>query len=141
MATVLMLYGVQDRLAQAARLALKYHVKGWPLLVYSSDSSTLANFSQALWAVSPTAFVPHPFLEEDCPLPHQVRCSTTLPEQAPSDWTLLNLDSQCPPQVEGYARVLEVVSILEKDRLQARQRVHDYRNAGHDVQWHQVASD
>ena len=110
-------FGATDKIAQACQTTLKQHLAGHKLVVYCSDAARLKAYDTKLWAVEPTAFVPHVMATD--PLAEQTPIwlvSSDLEQalaRAPAGVWLLNLDEQCPPALGHTARVLEIVN---KDR-------------------------
>ena len=145
MARVDFAFGASDRLRTACVVTRKRYLAGATVLAYSTDAQRLAAFDRMLWAFDPTSFVPH--LSVDDPLaadtPVVLLASTPgawldrLPESAARPW-LLNLDDRCPPDLDRFARVMEIVANGAEDRQMARQRWREYANAGHDVHAHDL---
>ncbi|MGN6580671.1 MAG: DNA polymerase III subunit chi [Bordetella sp.] len=136
-------FGAPDRLRSACQTACKQHQAGLRLVVYCSDGARLAAFDRMLWALDDISFVPHVLandpLAPDTPvLLTAADPADALPaDQAAQAW-LLNLDDDCPPGYEVYARLLEFVSGDAIDRQAARQRWRVYQAAGHDLHSHDI---
>jgi len=136
-------FGAPDRLRSACQTARKRHLAGQRLVVYCRDGSRLSAFDRMLWAFDDISFVPHVLatdpLAPDTPvLLTAADPSLALPaDQAAEAW-LMNLDDDCPPSYDGYARLLEFVSGDAADRQAARQRWRVYQAAGHDLHGHNL---
>lgn len=136
-------FGAPDRLRSACQTARKRHLAGQRLVVYCSDGNRLSAFDRMLWAFDDISFVPHVLatdpLAPDTPvLLTAADPSLALPaDQAAEAW-LMNLDDDCPPSYDGYARLLEFVSGDAADRQAARQRWRIYQAAGHDLHGHNL---
>ena len=137
-------FGANDRLRAACQVARKRYQAGQRLVVYCSNGSRLSAFDRLLWAFDDISFVPHVSatdpLAASTPviLTAGVPVATTTPGDADGPW-LMNLDDDCPPSYEGFARVLEIVSGDPADRQAARQRWRTYQAAGHTLHGHDLA--
>lgn len=142
MARIDFAFGATEKIAQACQTTLKQYLAGHKLLVYCSDATRLKAFDTKLWAVEPTAFVPHVMVTD--PLAEQTPIwlvSSDLDQalaRAPADAWLLNLDERCPPALGNTARVLEIVSEDEEDKTAARARWAQYKAAGHELKAHRL---
>jgi len=142
MARIDFAFGATEKIAQACQTTLKQYLAGHKLLVYCSDISRLKAYDTRLWAVEPTAFVPHVMatdpLAEHTPI---WLVSSDLEQalaRAPAEAWLLNLDELCPPALGNTARVLEIVSDDEDDKAAARTRWAQYKAAGHELKAHRL---
>ena len=142
MARIDFAFGATEKIAQACQTTLKQYLAGHKLLVYCSDATRLKAFDTKLWAVEPTAFVPHVLATD--PLAEQTPIwlvATDLAQalaRAPAQAWLLNLDEQCPPTLGNATRVLEIVSDEEDDKAAARLRWAQYKAGGHDLKAHRL---
>ncbi|CAM5198080.1 DNA polymerase-3 subunit chi OS=Castellaniella defragrans OX=75697 GN=HNR28_003045 PE=4 SV=1 [Castellaniella defragrans] len=133
-------YGAAHRLRMACRTAARHTQAGHKLLVYCTDPRRLRRFDTLLWSFEPTSFIPHvPSTDPLAELADVVlaRDAGALELSTRVDW-LLNLDLDCPPKVERFARVLEIVSGHEADIQAARARWAAYQQAGHEVHGHKL---
>lgn len=132
-------FGAPDKTAYACRLLRKAVASGVRVLVVA-DASQCRRIDEQLWAVSPTDFVSH------CPVtaPGAVvkRSSVLLapePAAASSDFSVLvNLRTEVPAGFDTFKRVIEVVSVDDEDRQQARTRWKHYTALGYDIQRHDL---
>ncbi len=142
MARIDFAFGATEKIAQACQTTLKQYLAGHKLLVYCSDAKRLKAYDTKLWAVEPTAFVPHVLATD--PLAEQTPIwlvATDLAQalaRAPAQAWLLNLDEQCPPTLGNATRVLEIVSDEEDDKAAARLRWAQYKAGGHDLKAHRL---
>ncbi len=137
-------FGAPDRLRMACEVVGKHYLAGRQLVVYTQDRQRLARFDQLLWGFDATAFIPH--VQADDPLAGQT--AVLLAADAPAlllaqadrrqSW-LINLDLNCPPGSEKFERILEIVSNHDDDKLAARERWRQYKEAGHDLHAHDVS--
>ena len=143
MARIDFAFGATEKIAQACQTTLKQYLAGHRLLVYCSDALRLKAFDTKLWAVEPTAFVPHVMASDPLSEHTPVWLVSSDLEQAlaraPAEAWLLNLDEHCPPTLGRTARVLEIVSDDEEDKTAARQRWAHYKANGHDLKAHRLA--
>jgi len=137
-------FGAPDRLRAACQTARKRYLAGRRLVVYCSDGSRLSAFDRMLWAFDDISFVPHVLAGDPLAPDTPVLLTAADPAAAlahtgpaPEVW-LLNLDDGCPPNYDGYERLLEIVSDDPADRQAARQRWRAYQAAGHALQSHDL---
>ncbi|NYT62201.1 DNA polymerase III subunit chi [Alcaligenaceae bacterium] len=143
MARIDFAFGAPDRLRMACEVIRKHYLAGRKLVVYTQDKQRLARIDRLLWGFDATAFIPH--VHADDPLAEQtaVLLTPSAPvapafEGALQPW-LINLDLGCPPGTEGFERVLEIVSNHDDDKLAARERWRQYKEAGHALHAHDVS--
>ncbi len=123
MARIDFAFGAPDRLRTACQVARKQYLAGQPLVVYCADPVRLNAFDRMLWAFDDISFVPHVLATD--PLAGETPVVLTAGDPAaaaspataerPAPW-LLNLDDDCPPNYQAYARILEIVSADGDDR-------------------------
>lgn len=134
-------FGAPNRLDMACRTVARHVQAGRRLLVYCSDPRRLERFDNLLWSFDPTSFIPHVHTNDPLASDAAVILAGDAAALAatPGEGWLLNLDLECPPQIERFERILEIVSEHETDRNAARLRWAAYRAAGHDVRSHDVS--
>ncbi|HEX7386481.1 MAG TPA: DNA polymerase III subunit chi [Castellaniella sp.] len=135
-------YGATHRLRMACRTTARHIEAGHGLMVYCTDARRLRRFDTLLWEFDPASFIPHvPSTDPLAPLAPVLLVdeASALHDVDASAW-LLNLDLACPPGVERFARVLEIVSGHEADVQAARARWMAYQQAGHDVHGHRLST-
>lgn len=143
MARVDFAFGAPDRLRMACTVAQRHYAAGRALVVYSRDAQTLARIDRLLWSFEPAAFLPHVAATDPLAPATPVWLADEVPAAPPSGaalpaW-LINLDADCPPGIQAYERVLEIVSDDPEDRQAARARWRAYQAAGHDLHAHDVS--
>ncbi len=126
-------FNVEHRLQYACRVARKVRGAGKTILAFAREPDRLARFDAALWTFSALDFLPHVYA--DSPLAASTPILLTLqPHPTLARDVLLNLDDATPPQFSTwfaqFERVIEVVSLDDADRAQARTRFNAYRAAG-----------
>jgi len=144
MAQVDFAFGAPDRLRTACVAARKRFLAGQRVVVYCSDGARLSAFDRMLWAFDDTSFVPHVLAGDPLCAATPVVLTASPPDAASQamgagepPW-LLNLDEGCPPSLQAFERVMEIVSDDPADRLAARERWRAYQAAGHAVQAHDL---
>lgn len=102
--------------------------------------NTLMQLDQMLWTFSALDFLPHCSPQAE---PHMREASRLMLADRPqSDWAapvLVNLGEGLPPGFEKFERVIEVVSVDELHRAQARERWRAYTALGHDLIRHDLS--
>jgi DNA polymerase-3 subunit chi len=132
-------FGAPDKLAYVCRLLRKAASAG-ARVVAVVEGPMASVLDQALWALAPVAFVPHvgPQAEPRA----QTRSAVVLvtPEEPlPQGFgVLVNLASEVPSDFQRFARVIEVVSLDDTDRQQARQRWKHYQQLGYAIVRHDL---
>jgi len=138
-------FGAGDRLRAACQTARKRYLAGHRLVVYCGDGARLSAFDRMLWAFDDISFVPHVLATDPLAADTPVLLTAADPQVArertgatPETW-LLNLDDDCPPNYDGFERLLEIVSDDPADRQAARQRWRAYQAAGHTLHSHDLS--
>ncbi len=132
-------FNAPDRLVYVCRL-LRKAVGGGAKVVVTGPVDALEQLDAALWTLSPTEFIPHCGLDAGTAvLAKSPVVFTQFVESAPFFDILLNLGALVPEGFEQYERLIEVVTVDELDRKQARGRWKHYADAGfhltrHDLQ-------
>jgi len=136
-------FNTPDRLEYACRLTRKIVNAGQanaaaPLVVFCQDEERLQQFDDLLWQFSPTDFIPH--VRATDPLAKDTPVLLTADDaRLPVHHLLLNLDDAPPPFFSRYVRLLEVVSLLDDDKLKARERFTFYRDRGYAMTRHDLS--
>jgi DNA polymerase-3 subunit chi len=134
-------FNVPHRGAYACRLLRKARRQGLGLAVAGVRESLLELDSE-LWSFEPSEFVPHEWVEHAERVPARLRPGTvwlaTDPLQAPVHDALLNLGPTPPAGYETFARLFEVVSTDEAERVAARERWKAYARRGYPIKKYEV---
>ncbi len=136
-------FNASSRVDQAALSTLRHVARGARVFVYCDDPPRLKQFSERLWALDETSFVPHERLQAQASdglsiyLVDQANWPLLAARVNQDDW-MLNLDDQCPPEATLFSRVLEVVSQAPDDKELARARWRQYQAIGLTLQGHQL---
>lgn len=141
MTAIVFHFNVPDRLAYASRLA-RQALRREVMLTITASEQELAELDDRLWNLAPSDFVAH------CRAPqaHEALLAASRivlcadPRLGLPEGVLLTLGTQLPVGFEQFQRVVEVVSLEEDDRAQARLRWRQYVAAGHAVTRHDAAA-
>jgi DNA polymerase III subunit chi len=136
-------FNVPDRTEYACRLLRKALRKGAQIVVTGAPP-VLANLDRALWTFDPLEFVPHVMTRPGQDVAPRLRTTPVWLvadlAQAGHHDVLVNLHDDAPTGFESFARVIEIVTPEERDRLAARQRWKHYATRGYAIEKHEVAS-
>ena len=134
-------FNAPGKLAYVCRLLRKAVGSGAKVVVVA-DSPTLQDLDTQLWTFAPLEFVPH--CRADSP-PDQLQASPIVlttdlnsAHQLPHQQVLVNLCSTVSAGFEGFQRVIEVVSLDEQDRQNARTRWKQYAEQGYSITRHDL---
>ena len=118
----------QDKLTVARQIALKAYRQKLHVMLYVGDGPLADLLDQSLWAMS--GFLPH--CRDRHPLAAQtpMLIGTSVDALARPD-VLINLDDERPQSFSRFARLVEIVTAAEDDRLRARQRYRFYQERGY----------
>lgn len=113
-------------------------------VVILGDDALLQKLDQMLWSFSAEDFLPHCFADnEQAPITPIVLASAwddVLFATLPHADVLIHLGQEFMPNVEvlleRFPRLIEVVSLEEKDLLAGRDRYKQYRTMGHELHNH-----
>lgn len=134
-------FGAPDKIAYTCRLLRKAAGSGAQVAVVASQP-TLLRLDAELWRVGATDFVPH--CRDSAPasvLRHSPVVLATQTQTLPTlqNPVLVQLCPEVPPNVASFSRVIEVVSLDEEDRQQARVRWKSYSAWGFPIRKHDLA--
>jgi DNA polymerase-3 subunit chi len=135
-------FNAPDKLAYACRLLRKAFNANAKVVVLA-NASDLATLDAQLWTFSALEFIAHchaqaqPELLQASP----VILTSTLENSAnlPHHQVLVNLDQGLPIGFEKFERVVEVVTLDEEERQQARRRWKHYADRGYPIVRHDLA--
>lgn len=131
-------FNAPDTLAYACRLLRKATGSGARVVVTASPE-VLDRLDVLLWTFSPGDFVPH------ARQPGELRVLAASPiilsdtvADTPHRQVLLNLGPEVPAGFDRFERLIEVVSLDEADRQQARGRWKQYAQLGYVITRHDL---
>ena len=133
-------FGADDKWHYASRLLRKATQNGAKVAVVA-HSSDVARVDADLWALAPTEFVPHCLSDAAASVLRRspvviAACEGSAKKLDGS--VLLNLSGDIPVGFDAYERLIEVVSIDETERQQARMRWKHYAGAGLTIEKHDI---
>ena len=131
-------FHVEDKLRTACTLSAKAYARGLRVLAYCADHEAGQKFSRLLWAAPPIGFVPHCTAGDKLAAVTPIIVDYEGTEPAHDD-VLLNLRHELPPFFSRFQRLVEIVSIDEEDRRQARDRFKFYRDRGYEIRSHDLS--
>lgn len=132
-------FNAPDKQAYACRLLRKALAAGSKVVV-TAPADVLARLDNLLWTFSQTDFLPHVRVpaEPKTLAASPVVLTETPAQSVPHRQVLLNLGGQLPAGFDGYERVIEVVSVDDEDRQQARGRWKQYTELGYQIVRHDL---
>ena len=131
-------FHVEDKLRTACTLSAKAYARGLRVLAYCADHEAGQKFSRLLWTAPPIGFVPHCTAGDKLAAVTPIIVDYEGTEPAHDD-VLLNLRHELPPFFSRFQRLVEIVSIDEEDRRQARDRFKFYRDRGYEIRSHDLS--
>jgi DNA polymerase-3 subunit chi len=136
--------GVADPIAYGCRLLRKAYRAGARVTVLG-PATLLGRLDQALWTFDSHEFVPHvrvqagPALRAGADRTPIWLC-TAMVDDAPRQ-TAVNLGLENLKDLEGFERIIEIVSLRPEDQEAGRRRWRAYKAAGHDLVHHTPSVD
>lgn len=135
-------FNAPDKLAYACRLLRKAFNAKAKVVVLANDSD-LATLDAQLWTFSALEFIPHCHAQAQPELlqasPVVLTSSLEQSSNLPHHQVLVNLDLDLPIGFEKFERVVEVVTLDEHERQQARRRWKHYADRGYPIVRHDLA--
>jgi DNA polymerase-3 subunit chi len=134
-------FNAPDKLAYACRLLRKAVASGAKVVV-TGDETSLQALDTLLWTFAPLEFVPH--CRADSPIEQRMASPIVLAPHMdqgvalPHHQVLLNLGETVMPGYENFERTIEVVTLDEQDRQNARQRWKHYADRGDAITRHDL---
>jgi DNA polymerase-3 subunit chi len=137
-------FNVPDRMAYACRLLRKATHQGRTVVV-TGPAPVLEGLDRMLWTFDPTEFLPHVLQRAGQTVPARLRKTKVwlceIPAASGHHDALVNLGLEAvevPEGFERFARVIEIVSTAESERLAGRQRWKHYAARGYAIDRHEV---
>ena len=122
---------VPDKLAYACRLARKAYAAGNRIVLMTDDAAQLAELDAMMWTFSATDFLPHVPAGDALASATPIILADSDQAELPHHELLVNLSRRIPAGVDGFQRVIEVVSADEADAAAGRQRYVAYKQRNH----------
>lgn len=130
--------GVEDKMHTACRLAAKAFSNKLRVMVFCPEAETAKRFDRLLWATPATGFIPHCF-SGDPLAPATPIIVDHDGGEPPHDQVLLNLRTEWPPFFSRFQRLIEIVTLNDEDRANARARYKFYRDRGYEIRTHDLS--
>jgi DNA polymerase-3 subunit chi len=131
-------FHVENKLQTACALSAKAYARGMRVLAFCPDAATGQKFSRLLWSSQAVSFIPH--CAPDDPLAPVTPVIVDHDGSNPShDEVLINLRAELPAFFGRFQRLIEIVSLDESDRSEARARFKFYRDRGYAIQNHDLS--
>jgi DNA polymerase-3 subunit chi len=131
-------FNIPDKQAYACRL-LRKAVGGGARVVVVAPDLILQLLDRQLWTFSQLDFIAHARLGDD---PKVVAASAVIlsetTDNAPHQQVLLNLGDSVPEGFEKFERVIDIVSLDERDRQLARARWKHFTERGYTITRHDI---
>jgi DNA polymerase-3 subunit chi len=124
------------------RIADKAFREGHRVHVLAGGADEAAQIDDLMWTFSDGAFVPHARADQLRPdqEPPPVLISEVEPAGGTNGAVLITLGDAAPDDLQGYARVVEVVDADETARARARARFRVYRDRGLALHTHELGA-
>ena len=118
----------QDRFEVARQIVVKAYRQRRHVMLYVTDRERADVMDQLLWALP--GFLPH--CRDHDPLAPEtpVLIGASVDTLAQPD-VIINLDDERPQAFSRFARLVEIVTGAEDDRMRARQRYRFYQERGY----------
>jgi DNA polymerase-3 subunit chi len=122
---------VPDKLAYACRLARKAYAAGNRIVLMMEDAAQLTELDGMMWTFSATDFLPHVPAGDALATATPIILADSDNAELPHHDLLVNLSRRVPAGVDGFQRVIEVVSADEADAAAGGQRYAAYTRHNH----------
>jgi DNA polymerase-3 subunit chi len=134
-------FNAPDKLAYVCRL-LRKAVHAGAKLVVQADPDALQALDTQLWALSVTEFLPHCLwnapAEQLAASPVVLVQNLSEVQNLPHRQVFVNLSDEVSSGFDAFERVIEVVSLDEADRQNARRRWKHYTDQGYAITRHDL---
>ena len=128
---------VVDKLGTACRIVAKGYSLKHRIVIFCPDAEIAQRIDRLLWTSPATGFVPH------CSATDALAAVTPVildhrGEEPVHDQVLVNLRDELPAFFGRFERLIEIVSVDEEDRKNARERFRFYRDRGYELRTHDL---
>ena len=128
---------VDDKLATACRIVAKAYGLKHRVVIVCPDAETVQRLDRLLWTSPATGFIPHCRARDSLAAVTPVILDDGGSEPL-HDQLLVNLRGEWPPFFGRFERLIEIVSLDEDDKQQARERYKFYRDRGYEIRTHDL---
>ncbi|MDB5956347.1 DNA polymerase III subunit chi [Ramlibacter sp.] len=134
-------FNMPDKVAYACRLVRKASRAGTRVVV-TGEPTLLRSLDTELWTFSPLEFIPHCHTAQ---ADVQVLAASPVvlaeaPRGVPHHEVLVNLGGTVPEGFERFERLIELVSLEQDDRIEARARWKHYKDRGYAIVRHDIVA-
>ena len=129
---------VSDKLRIACALLAKACDQGLKVFVYCPDRDTAQRLDRMLWTTPATGFLPHCSSRDPLAPVTPVTIDHDV-DTPPHAELLVNLRADRPPFFGRFQRLIEIVTLDDEDRAQARERFRFYRDGGYAIRTHDLS--
>jgi DNA polymerase-3 subunit chi len=132
-------FNAPDKLSYACRL-LRKAVGSGARVVVTAEAELLQQLDVTLWTFAPLEFIPHCRSSSEAAVlaASPVVLADSL-QGTPHQQVLVNLGGRVPDGFERFERLIEVVTLDDDDRQDARSRWKHYADRGYAIQRHDLA--
>ncbi|MDP2240048.1 MAG: DNA polymerase III subunit chi [Burkholderiales bacterium] len=130
--------GVEDKMHTACRLAAKAYSLNLRVMVFCSEAESAHRFDRLLWTTPATGFIPHCFSGDPLAPVTPVIVDHDSGDSS-HDQVLLNLRAEWPPFFSRFQRLIEIVTLNDEDKANARERYKFYRDRGYEIRTHDLS--
>ena len=133
MTEITFLHSARDRLEAIAAWLANAGSQAKSVLVYVPGGDHGEQLDRALWAHPATSFVAHCRADDKLAAETPIVLATQL-DNPPHDGCLLNFSDEIPPGFSRFRQLVEIVSVVDGDRLPGRERFRFYRERGYPLE-------
>ena len=122
----------------ACRLAEKAYRQENTVHIQVASDAAARQLDELLWTFRDGSFLPHEVVDgtaESAESPITVGL-TSAPSSTPD--LLINLSDAVPANADAFQRIAEIVTADEPSKTRSRQQFVSYRDAGHQLESHQI---
>lgn len=126
-------------LRYACKVVASSHQAGKKVFIQTNTQEEANQLNDLLWTYEDDSFIPHALFDpsDTTPPPVQIGYSTSPPKP---EGILLNLSSQIPGFYQSFEQLIEIVFSDPVMQQLARDRYKTYRDSGHELTTHKIAS-
>lgn len=131
---------LEARNSFACRVVDKAYQQGHKVYIYTSTAEEAQRLNDLLWTFRDDSFIPHTVFGEISTITPPIQIGNQSPPQEHTD-ILINLTSQLPDFYRQFQRVIEIIPDIAELRNAARHAYRNYREAGNELQLHDLGKD
>lgn len=121
----------------ACKIIEKAYAQAQTVFVQTASSEQAQQLDDLLWTFKEDSFIPHSLYDATAEIIPPIVIGVEQLAVNPSD-ILLNLTTQLPSALERYKRIIEIIPHTDELRLHARNLYRQYRDAGCDMNSHDL---